>query len=88
MRIPGIFGNDAVSLAEGAGLFLKWDETFVFSGSARWILLCFRDLKKEGRTDASWVKLFAVLMGTAILFGPGISLAGMRAWREEALAGE
>jgi hypothetical protein len=77
-----------VSLAEGARLFLKWDETFVFLGSAGWILLCFRGLKKEGRTDANWVKLFAVLMGTGILFGPGVSMAGMRAWREEALAGE
>lgn len=77
-----------MSQAEGAGLFLKWDETFVFSGSARWILLCFRGLKKEGRTDASWVKLFAVLMGTGILFGPGVSLAGMRARREEILVGE
>ena len=36
----------------------------------------------------SWVKLFAVLMGTGILFGPGVSLAGMRARREEILAGE
>jgi hypothetical protein len=30
------------------GMFLKWDETFVFLGSAGWILLCFRDLNTGG----------------------------------------
>jgi hypothetical protein len=81
------YGKEPLSLAEGAGLFLRWDEIFVFLGSAVWILLCFKDLKAEGRTDVSWVKLFTVLLGTGVFFGPGACMAVMCAWREEVLVG-
>jgi hypothetical protein len=77
--------KDVGSLTEGAWLFLKWDEIFVFLGTAVWILLCFRDLKREGRTGVGWVKVVVVLVGTGLAFGPGAGVAVMCAWREEVL---
>ncbi|KAN0095665.1 hypothetical protein V8E51_016376 [Hyaloscypha variabilis] len=49
--------NGVGSPAAEPGLFLKWDEILVFAGTAVWMLLSFRDLKREGRMKTGWVKL-------------------------------
>jgi len=74
------------SPAAEPGLFLKWDEILVFAGTAVWMLLSFRDLKREGRMKTGWVKLVVVMVGTGVVVGPGASTAVMCAWREEILA--
>ncbi|KAE9367468.1 hypothetical protein N431DRAFT_383174 [Stipitochalara longipes BDJ] len=81
------WGKDVRSLAEGVRLVSRWDEIFVFAGTAVWVLLCFRDLKREEKTKAGWVKLLLIMAGTGFVFGPGASMAVMCAWREELLAG-
>ncbi|KAL2064309.1 hypothetical protein VTL71DRAFT_4803 [Oculimacula yallundae] len=71
---------------EGMRMFLKYDEVFCFTSAAIWVLLCFSDLKREGRLTASWGKVLAVYAGLSLGLGPGTGLVSMWWWREEILA--
>jgi len=68
-------------------VFLKWDEIFVTMGMVVWTGLAWRDLKREGRTDVSWMRLGGVMGVVGVVCGPGAAYAVMWAWREEVLAG-
>jgi hypothetical protein len=76
------------SLSEGTAMFLKWDQIFVGLGTAYWVLLNVRDLKRNGRVEASWVWILTVFGGLSVFFGPGAGVVGMWWWREEALSRE
>ncbi|KAN0110119.1 hypothetical protein V8E51_006506 [Hyaloscypha variabilis] len=76
------------SLSEGTAMFLKWDEIFVVLGTTYWVLLNVRDLKRNGRVEASWVWILMVFGGLSVFFGPGAGVVGMWWWREEALSRE
>ncbi len=69
-------------------MFLKWDQIFVGLGTAYWVLLNVRDLKRNGRVEASWVWILTVFGGLSVFFGPGAGVVGMWWWREEALSRE
>jgi len=74
------------SFTEGIGRFLKYDYVFCHASGALWILLCFWDLKRDGRLHAGWFKILNVMGLVAMIFGPGAAMAVMWAWREEVLA--
>lgn len=67
-------------------IFLKVDQLFSFGGAIFWVLLCFWDLKREGRFTATWGKVLASLAAMGVLGGPGTAVVGMWWWREEILA--
>lgn len=67
-------------------MFLKYDEVFCFGSAAIWVLLCFWDLKREGRLTAGWAKVLVVFGGMSLGLGPGAGLVGMWGWREDILA--
>ncbi len=74
------------SLEEAMSMLLKYDELFCFSSAAIWVLLCFWDLKREGRLTTGWGKIVTCFVVSTVVFGPGAGLAGMWGWREEVLA--
>ncbi|KAH7348538.1 hypothetical protein BKA65DRAFT_594347 [Rhexocercosporidium sp. MPI-PUGE-AT-0058] len=86
--ISGIMNTGAnfTTLEEGMRMFLKYDEIFSFGSAAIWVLLCFGDLKREGRLTASWGKVLLVFGGMSLGLGPGAGLVGMWWWRENVLA--
>ncbi|CZR66819.1 uncharacterized protein PAC_16720 [Phialocephala subalpina] len=79
-------GREMHSLVEAIGTLLKFDDVFCFASAAVWTLLCFRDLKSEGRSKTSWVKVLVMMASTTVTVGPGASFALMWWWREEILA--
>lgn len=74
------------SLEEAMGMLLKYDEVFCFLSAAIWVLLCFWDLKREGRVTAGWGKIVGGFAAASVVFGPGAGLVGMWGWREDVLA--
>ncbi|KAE9371953.1 hypothetical protein N431DRAFT_407772 [Stipitochalara longipes BDJ] len=76
-----------ISISENTAMFLKWDEIFIVLGTAYWMMLNVRDLKREGRIEASWVSILAVFGVVSALCGPGAGMAVIWWWREEALSG-
>ena len=67
-------------------MFLKYDEIFCFGSAAVWVLLCFWDLKREGRMTAGWVKILGFYTAVTLALGPGTGLICMWGWREDVLA--
>jgi hypothetical protein len=80
--------KDIATLTGGTGLFLKLDEIFIVLGAAVWILLCFRDLKRERRVNVGWVRILVTMLGVGMSLGPGASMALIWSWREEVLVGK
>ncbi|KAH9219751.1 BcBOA8 protein [Leptodontidium sp. 2 PMI_412] len=86
--LSGLLNTEAKfkTLEECIGMFLKYDEVFCFGSAAIWVLLCFWDLKREGRLTAGWAKVLVVFGGMSLGLGPGAGLVGMWGWREDILA--
>jgi hypothetical protein len=83
----GISNPAAVpSLMEGAAKFLRYDQIATFGAGAIWTMLSFRDLKKAGKLQAGWPKIFGIFGATTLVAGPGAAMVTMWAWREEVLA--
>jgi len=76
----------AVGMMAGISKFLRYDQIAAFSAGAIWTLLSFGDLKRKGRVTAGWAKIVGAFAGMTLVGGPGAAMAGMWAWREEALA--
>ncbi|KAG9229151.1 hypothetical protein BJ875DRAFT_387965 [Amylocarpus encephaloides] len=57
-----------------------------FGAGAVWTLLNFKDLKAAKKTPVSWLTIVGALVGGTLVAGPGATMAGMWAWREEILA--
>lgn len=76
------------SISEVTGIFLKWDEIFVVIGTAYWMMLNVRDLKREGKMEASWLWILVVFGSVSLLCGPGAGMVVMWWWREEVLCGK
>ncbi|CZS93253.1 uncharacterized protein RAG0_03624 [Rhynchosporium agropyri] len=72
-------------LEEGMRMFLKYDELFCFTSGVIWVLLCFSDLKREGRLTAGWRKVVAIFTGMTLGLGPGAGLVIIWWWRDEIL---
>jgi len=79
-------GREWSSLTEALGIMLKLDDVFCFASSAVWTLLCFRDLKSDGRLKTGWIKVLGTMVLSTVAVGPGASFALMWWWREEILA--
>ena len=73
-------------LTEGMGRFLKYDYLFASASGVLWIMLCFGDLRKDGRLRAGWMKILGVMVMVTVCCGPGTMMAVMWAWREGILA--
>ncbi|KAK0121847.1 hypothetical protein ONS95_010127 [Cadophora gregata] len=74
------------TVEEGMRMFLKYDEAFCFGSAPIWVLLCFRDLKREGRLTAGWAKILGFYSAVTLTLGPGTGLVFMWGWREDVLA--
>lgn len=74
------------SVSHGTEMFLKWDEMFIVLGTAYWMVLHVRELKREAWTDRSWMVILAVFGAVSVGLGPGAAVAGLWWWREEVLA--
>ncbi|KAH7395488.1 hypothetical protein BKA64DRAFT_60351 [Cadophora sp. MPI-SDFR-AT-0126] len=86
--LSGITNRDIQfqTLEEAMRMFLKYDEVFAFSSAAIWVLLCFWDLKREGRVTTNWAKILAFYAAVTLSLGPGTGLVCMWWWREDVLA--
>jgi hypothetical protein len=66
--------------------FIQWDHVLGFSSAYVWLGLLFRDLKKWGKTDASWAKIVGSAALSTVALGPGATVGLGWLWREELLA--
>lgn len=78
--------HDMAPIFDGAAKVLRYDHLWSMGSGLFWVLLNFGDLKKYGKVQVGWVKIFAVSVLTTALAGPGTAIAIMWWWREEALA--
>ncbi|RYO88713.1 hypothetical protein DL764_008700 [Monosporascus ibericus] len=76
----------AVPAEVSRGQLIRYHHLITFGSSLLWELLHFRDLRRAGRLNTSYLKVAGVLFGTAMLMGPGAAMALAWAWREEVLA--
>lgn len=86
--LGGITNRDVQfkTVEEGMRMFFKYDEVFCFGSAAIWVLLCFWDLKREGRVTAGWVKILGFYAAVTLALGPGTGLVCMWGWREDVLS--
>lgn len=84
--LPGAVGRPVTNIAEGVGIFLKFDLLLTVVSMFIWCLVNLVEMRRVGIVGLPLLKTIGVLVAGCVLLGPGATFVAFWKWREGKMA--